>query len=243
MKKQDSRLRTLGETIKNIRNKKGISQRELADLIKTNKVYVYRIEKGEVSPTLRTLQRLADALGAELTVSIGTTPIYEMDDETAIKTMLLYLYKVKDKDKRESILESLNHIIPQELMSYHLDSNVTEFPTKKWKTEKPKEQNPRIYSLTYNIDAKSYRLIETEDRSPVGKEYLAVRTDNSVTIFIKESKEITDPNKAVLIKFISEGKMSKKEKIFFGTYKDFITIKNIKTTVLEKYTVAYIIPS
>lgn len=49
-----------------------ISQEELADRARLDRTYVSGIERGRRNPTLKVLQRLADALGADLDVVFAT---------------------------------------------------------------------------------------------------------------------------------------------------------------------------
>jgi transcriptional regulator with XRE-family HTH domain len=243
-------MKTLGETIKDIRKQRGMSQRELATLAKMNKVYIYRIEKGEVSPTIKTLQKIADAFGGELKITIGETLITKkpaieeviVDDTTRFNLILLHAYSLKnstrlkndDKQIIEQILDMAENEHSEKIVTFALDATTT----------RGLEYRLPIHSLIYDVDINSYKLVKTEDYAPFENRpgYLAVKKGD-IVIFKKESKEITDTNKTVLIKFTSEVKRSKRKKIFMGTYGDFLILKNIKTTVIEKYTVAYIIPS
>lgn len=50
----------------NLREKRGLSQSELARRTGINQAEISRIERGSGNPTERTLMRLADALGADL---------------------------------------------------------------------------------------------------------------------------------------------------------------------------------
>lgn len=52
-----------------LREKKGLSQRELAELVGTTQSAIARLEGGRISPSLPTLDRIAAALGAEVTVT------------------------------------------------------------------------------------------------------------------------------------------------------------------------------
>jgi ribosome-binding protein aMBF1 (putative translation factor) len=52
-----------------LREKRGLSQRELAELLGTTQSAVARLEAGNVSPSLPTLEKVAEALGVELVVS------------------------------------------------------------------------------------------------------------------------------------------------------------------------------
>jgi predicted transcriptional regulator len=55
--------------IRALREKKGLSQRQLAELVGTTQSAIARLEGGRISPSLPTLDRIAAALGAEVTVS------------------------------------------------------------------------------------------------------------------------------------------------------------------------------
>lgn len=52
-----------------LREKRGLSQRELAELLGTTQSAIARLEAGNISPTLPTLDKIAEALGVELVVS------------------------------------------------------------------------------------------------------------------------------------------------------------------------------
>ena len=59
----------LAMEIRELREKRGLSQRELAERLGTTQSAVARLEAGNVSPSLPTLDKVAEALGVELVVS------------------------------------------------------------------------------------------------------------------------------------------------------------------------------
>ena len=61
-----------------LRETRGFSQRELAERLGTTQSAVARLEAGNVSPSLPTLDRVAEALGVELVVSF-----VDLDDRIA----------------------------------------------------------------------------------------------------------------------------------------------------------------
>lgn len=61
-----------------LRDKRGLSQRELAERLGTTQSAVARLEAGNVSPSLLTLDKVAEALGVELVVSF-----VDLDDRIA----------------------------------------------------------------------------------------------------------------------------------------------------------------
>lgn len=54
------------------RTRAGLSQAELAQRMDTTQSVIARLESGRVLPSMRTLRRLADAVGATLTVRLET---------------------------------------------------------------------------------------------------------------------------------------------------------------------------
>jgi len=68
----------LAMEIHELREKRGLSQRELAERLGTTQSAVARLEAGNVSPSLPTLDKVAEALGVELIVSF-----VDLDDRIA----------------------------------------------------------------------------------------------------------------------------------------------------------------
>ena len=60
-------LKKIGNRIKVLRLEKGISQQELAAMINYEKSNMSRLESGGTNPTILTLDKIATALGLELT--------------------------------------------------------------------------------------------------------------------------------------------------------------------------------
>ncbi|MBR4561087.1 MAG: helix-turn-helix transcriptional regulator [Bacteroidales bacterium] len=55
-----------GKTIADIRKKQGLSQEELAEKCSLHRTYIGAIERGEKSPTLNTIDRIANGLGIHI---------------------------------------------------------------------------------------------------------------------------------------------------------------------------------
>lgn len=60
----------LAMEIRALREARGLSQRQLAERVGTTQSAIARLEGGNVSPSLPTLDKIAEALDAELTVSL-----------------------------------------------------------------------------------------------------------------------------------------------------------------------------
>jgi transcriptional regulator with XRE-family HTH domain len=58
---------TLAETLKTLRNRKKLSQVELAARAEISRGYLIRLEQGRQDPTLAVLRRLAKALNVSVT--------------------------------------------------------------------------------------------------------------------------------------------------------------------------------
>ncbi len=57
----------LGQNLKRIRTKKGISQGQIARILEKDKGFISNIENGKTNPTLSTIAKIAEAVG----VSVG----------------------------------------------------------------------------------------------------------------------------------------------------------------------------
>lgn len=66
MVKKDKMLVKLGLKIAEYRKTKDLSQEELGFLIKSARNYIGCIERGEKTPSLQTLQKIAKALGVKV---------------------------------------------------------------------------------------------------------------------------------------------------------------------------------
>lgn len=58
--------RRIGETIRKLREEKGVSQEQFAELTGHHRTYIGFLERGERTPNIATLQRVADALQLKL---------------------------------------------------------------------------------------------------------------------------------------------------------------------------------
>ncbi|MBM4102570.1 MAG: helix-turn-helix transcriptional regulator [Planctomycetes bacterium] len=56
----------MGQAIRKIREKKGLSQEKLADMADLHRTYIGQVERGEKNLTLRSLERIAKALGVNI---------------------------------------------------------------------------------------------------------------------------------------------------------------------------------
>jgi transcriptional regulator with XRE-family HTH domain len=64
----------LARRIRELREAKGLSQTQLAEMIETKQPSIARIESGRALPRLEVLQRIAAALGMRLTIEFEKVP-------------------------------------------------------------------------------------------------------------------------------------------------------------------------
>jgi transcriptional regulator with XRE-family HTH domain len=64
----------LGERVRHIREERGLSQRELAEMIGSTQPAIARLDAGGVAPSIPTLERIAATLGRELVVDFANPP-------------------------------------------------------------------------------------------------------------------------------------------------------------------------
>lgn len=74
------------ETIKGARERHGLSQRALALRAGTDQAAISRIERGEISPTVETVERLLAAMGERL--SLASEPFEREHDPLHVRTTL-----------------------------------------------------------------------------------------------------------------------------------------------------------
>ena len=73
----------VGSAVRAARRRSGVSQAELARRAKTSQPSIARLEKGQVSPTVISLDRIARALGTELIIDFE--PVSPEEPETSVR--------------------------------------------------------------------------------------------------------------------------------------------------------------
>jgi transcriptional regulator with XRE-family HTH domain len=68
---EETFIENLGVHIRQIREKKNLSQQSLADISDLPKTTIGRIERAEINTTIRTLVKIANALEIEITDLLG----------------------------------------------------------------------------------------------------------------------------------------------------------------------------
>jgi transcriptional regulator with XRE-family HTH domain len=65
--------RRLGRNLRSVRQAKGLSQEAFADMLRIHRTYVGGLERGERNVTLKTVERIAVALGVDASDLLAET--------------------------------------------------------------------------------------------------------------------------------------------------------------------------
>lgn len=100
---------SVGQRLKELRERSGVSQRELARRSGQSPGSISAIELGKVSPSVETLKRLLDCLGETLTdfFSVGAAPkpaaFFGPDDLTEVSLGLIHYFQLGGAFSRDSL--------------------------------------------------------------------------------------------------------------------------------------------
>ncbi len=111
---------TIGQLIKDVLGKKGISQIALADKIGLTGAQVSRIISGDRNTSIDTLLLIADALQIDrdviIKVAAGLSP--EPEEDEWVKEQMYKLEKIKDNPVKQSIAANvLSSLLDQESLA------------------------------------------------------------------------------------------------------------------------------
>lgn len=88
----------VGERLRHLRQARGVSARELADRAGVTPAYISRLETGKVSPTVTTLTRVMQALGAPVAALFGAPqeegPLVRAQDRRVVRNHGVEDYRV-----------------------------------------------------------------------------------------------------------------------------------------------------
>jgi len=96
--------RTIGKRIKECRQKKGLTQETLAEILFTKKNTVSDYENDKIDIKVSVLKEIAEALGTSVSYLSGETD-EEPDDE--VMQMAMILMQIKNKNLRKAAMEQV----------------------------------------------------------------------------------------------------------------------------------------
>jgi len=98
----------IGARIKDIRNKKGLTQEQLSEKMEINPKYLSSIERGNENPTLNTLIKLPESLEVELSEIFS---ICQIEDPRERKSMITSLLDQADNEQLKLAPKILSAIL------------------------------------------------------------------------------------------------------------------------------------
>jgi len=98
----------IGARIKEIRNKKGITQEQLSERMEINPKYLSSIERGKENPTLNTLIKLSESLGVDLSEIFR---FIQIEDPAERKSLIISILDESDNEQLKLIFKILSAIV------------------------------------------------------------------------------------------------------------------------------------
>ncbi len=131
MKKEESASyseSTLGTQVRQLRQAAGLTQVQLAQKLGTSQKAIVRLEKGQGTPTVSTLQRVAEALNVRLFISMNSKP--ETTSPVNLPFSEKQLFEIKQALIEEifSIFKEYNHPLSKEDVKKELSEQENKVP-------------------------------------------------------------------------------------------------------------------
>ena len=98
----------IGARIKEVRNKKGLTQEQLSEKMEINPKYLSSIERGNENPTLNTLLKLSESLEVDLSVIFS---FIQIEDPRERKSMITSLLDQADNEELKLVFKVLAAIL------------------------------------------------------------------------------------------------------------------------------------
>lgn len=113
----------LGDTLKKVREAKGLSQKELAGILDMPQPQYSRIEGGKTDPSFTTISKIANALNISLSELFRADEIFD-DVNTYDKTLIEKLQHLDslNEDEKKSIYTLIDSLITKKKLKDNLQS-------------------------------------------------------------------------------------------------------------------------
>jgi transcriptional regulator with XRE-family HTH domain len=102
----------IGEKIKTVREAQNLSQKEISNMVQMDQSQYSKIENGKTDPTTNTLEKIAKALGIELSELFISDKIFK-DINSADKTIMekIRLIEMLDEKEQASIYNIVDGLV------------------------------------------------------------------------------------------------------------------------------------
>jgi transcriptional regulator with XRE-family HTH domain len=100
-----SEAKTVGEKVRRLREKAGLTQEQLAEIADLHYSYVGHIERGTKNPSLKSLTKIADALGVPVAQLMGDSRReIQVDTTDVLRRELLALTQGRSEQELRKIV-------------------------------------------------------------------------------------------------------------------------------------------
>lgn len=104
------RMSTFGKRLRDCRKEKGLSQNEVAKLLKTNHSVIGKYERDDVNPSIDAVKRLAELLDTTVAYLVGEADTNELFKNSDMLRRLKDISELPEQDK-EAILYNLDALL------------------------------------------------------------------------------------------------------------------------------------
>lgn len=111
---------TIGEKIKFLRQKKGLTQKQLGDLCGMADSAIRRYESGRANPKIETLQKIADALDIKISELISLNDAIGSVLETTEENRIIHTYSAIEVAIKDN-LNKMNNLAKKKVYDYTED--------------------------------------------------------------------------------------------------------------------------
>ncbi|GGG74830.1 helix-turn-helix domain-containing protein [Paenibacillus radicis (ex Gao et al. 2016)] len=101
----------IGENIRNLRKERGLSQEQLALRAEINASYMGQVERGEKSPTVDVLGKIAGALNCPLELIVNSAPPKAMEAGNSYADKIAYQMNGLTLKEQEAVYKLVKQLI------------------------------------------------------------------------------------------------------------------------------------
>jgi transcriptional regulator with XRE-family HTH domain len=106
----------IGERIKKIREARGLSQKEIAAIIKMDQSQYSKLEKDKTDPSVSTLAKVANALGAQLSELFADDLMKDVNSYDKSLMEKISLVDALDEDEKKSLFKIIDALSSKKKM-------------------------------------------------------------------------------------------------------------------------------
>lgn len=110
----------IGERIKKVREAKGLSQKEVASMIKMDQSQYSKLEKDKTDPSVSTLVKVAKALGAQLSELFADDLLRDVNSYDKSVMEKITLIESLDEDEKKSLFKIIDGLSSKKKMKESL---------------------------------------------------------------------------------------------------------------------------